>query len=813
MRQARGLGVVDGVALEVVGGNLAAGTRAVPEAHFVDAALEEIVRKGRPAPRRLAEVERGRAGRTPAQHRHARQHRVARAHAAHRLAVEADRLDAVGGDERRAQRAGADAVDVDRERHAIVGRREVHPRVVRQHAARHAAGILGRVLEFRKGTAVRVDAEREVEADDRVGVGVVPAAVVGRAAENVLLGAGDGVLGPHPRLDRELLEEIHAEAVALGRHERGRHARIGRAAEPDALATGGIAVVQRIARRLGRHLQFDGVAASVVVGIIALVLLERYDVVVVGAVEEVAFREYEREERRGHLALLVVGRVVGELIAVVERRVGRARDHLDRIFVAARQRHRHAVEAAGGVLVPDVVAIRVLHGHPDRDRVGRDRRVGHPQRRRVGVQRARRSHIGQQRLFVVPETVAVGIALGRAHQPRRAQRIVDGGLGVVPAVPGVPPRVDGIAGRLGNHVLADNVARLVLAHLAQQRVQAVEQLVEVVHAVVVGIPLARIGAEVHVRVVDQAGHTGAAAQHLDRVRDRDHDGRHLALDAADERGIGHGRVGVGRDRRSPAGVGRTRLGPVGRHGAGPVRRGAPVLPEQIAQAVVQLNRHHVLVLILHIGDDIRARQHVAVAEVHAHIVPGARRIREVAEFGEIVAIRLRQRPVREVLVAELVAQELQLERGVGPGVADLQEAVRAVHRIGAPFAGLHDEIQRQRIEPDGRAVAPEERRPFVVIAEVTHRLHHVFLPVLETVAVPVLVGIADDERVARIRYGAVHAHQDVVAVAHRFRIVIEADVGADRRTDVVVDVRVRHAGREHAIGLVLRHFETLEEDA
>ena len=139
-------------------------------------------------------------------------------------------------------------------------------------------------------------------------------------------------------------------------------------------------------------------------------------------------------------------------------------------------------------------------------------------RRRIGVVRVGGGQIGGERLFVVAQAVAVGIAHSLAHHPREAHRVVCGPLGVVPADPTVAHSGD-VAVGVGNHVLdvgrvvrRENAAvvvgdcrRVDVADAAENRVEAVEELVVVVHAVLVCIPEARVGADVAAGPVRRVG--------------------------------------------------------------------------------------------------------------------------------------------------------------------------------------------------------------------------------------------------------------------------------------------------------------------
>ena len=102
----------------------------------------------------------------------------------------------------------------------------------------------------------------------------------------------------------------------------------------------------------------------------------------------------------------------------------------------------------------------------------------------------RRRLVCEQHLLVVPEAVAVGIAIGGTHQPREAYRIKLRLAFVRPSNPGVMAwgYLQCCGGR--NDVLT------AVRGGTKDGVEAVEELVVVVHAIVIGIPQARIGTNV-----------------------------------------------------------------------------------------------------------------------------------------------------------------------------------------------------------------------------------------------------------------------------------------------------------------------------
>ena len=141
----------------------------------------------------------------------------------------------------------------------------------------------------------------------------------------------------------------------------------------------------------------------------------------------------------------------------------------------------------------------------------------------------------------------------------------------------------------------------------------------------------------------------------------------------------------------------------------------------------------------------------------------------------------------------------------GQGAADLQVALVAI-----PGAGIH--LAGRRVEL--RYVPAHERRTVVIVAELAHGLHHIFLPVLQTVAIPVEVVILKACLCVCVGRGAIHAHYDVVDI-----VGIDGAIPSKRRncgTDVVIDAGVGQTlkRREHIhalSGVVLGGYLVIEE--
>ena len=488
--------------LHVVLADLVASPRAVPDAHFIDVALEvllqvaeilfvlpglDVVREEgvdvlllRPC----ADQERARRAAVLA---------VQEAVCCGRVLV--DKRHAVRRHERGRRRVLEKSVDVDDELGAVKGERDVRPLVERQRAAVDELAALRRVkprldrvvvVEHAVDLALRIEADAEVRAYcERIGVHRI--AFVGDGAVDDRL-RDARLLGHHPALDRELLEEVagvHRPDLQVARDR----VRIV-AGQVERLATGRIVEPERIGRSANRRYDLHLVGRHVAVGVVAFVLLEA---------ELVADESAE---------------------VYVAGGVGHGLKRGFFVVVIRRADPRHAAVGKGGR--HDVVL---------RDKAGRRRALGEPQRRRIGMARHRVCNIGQKPFVVVSHAVAVGVSHWRAHAPgiedgivrlRRLQRVARQAAGaaertrirrVYPlVVPGVEsgPRV-GRNGILDVELRGNYVAELQHAATGSQspacrlgsrgrrtekRVEAVVHLVEIVHAVAVGIGDARVGRRV-----------------------------------------------------------------------------------------------------------------------------------------------------------------------------------------------------------------------------------------------------------------------------------------------------------------------------
>ena len=286
-----------------------------------------------------------------------------------------------------------------------------------------------RRVEHAVEMTIRLDANAEVRADLADVVRKRIRGVADRTFENNLVTGS--VLRIDPGFGRELAQGVEAgvQQRAGSAHTGNRRGLVAR--EPKRLTAIRIHRVQRIGECRGRHLLLFGVADAVVVRIIAFVLLERE-----------------------HEALGIC-------------RSPRIHRKVRRIRIAVH-----------------VVVLRHVA------RLVESRRVRHPQRSRIRVRRLRARDVRVQSLLVVVETIAIGIAAGRAHHPRILHRVKDRlrRRHHRPTRPGVVPMRNLLTVGLRDDVERDHAAR----DLAEERVEAVEQLVVVVHTVTIGIPVTRI---------------------------------------------------------------------------------------------------------------------------------------------------------------------------------------------------------------------------------------------------------------------------------------------------------------------------------
>ena len=728
----------------VVRQNLRTGARAVPDAHFVDIAVEVLAHVGERLDV-LAVADEVRIERHHAVHGVLRVLRTRADVKRHRptavlVCREArgirrilfDLRDAIRRNERGRLLLAEIAVHVELQRLAVVGEGDVRPLGERQHETvdAHAAQRLVEtrldrvvVVEHAVDAAVRREADAEVRANGAARLRDRIATVVGGALDDRLVGTR--LLRSDPRLDRELLQQVEgvdAAVLQVTRH----HIRV-LAREIHRLTAVRIAEVQRRGHGLHRLDDLAAVGLPVVVGIVAFVLLEGEEV--------------------GGIRLL----------------------HGDEVVVLARDADRVRVqpERQDGDRRIDSIVLRHV--------AVRLRRVSHPQRRRVGVARLRTRLIRDNALVVIAEAVAVGIGRPAADRPRIEHRVVchrrgdrhlavagrDHGVErkitvVVRMSPLVPVGVVEDRHTIGlcNHVLV--AGRFGIG--AQERVEPVEEFVEVVHAVAVGVGLLRrrrdilavhrrthvsLPVDIHrVVVADDAveavGHRRHVAERLPAlVRPR------MAVPEVDR---------LARMRGEPLGVVHVLQDEVG------------LRPEQ----EVRRDRHREVR-----GDDMRVRvlrhHHRVRLRVDAEdvrVIPRGRRLE--AEFVRALHHR---REVEEVLLM-----------------------VRAL---------LED--------------TAHERGRDVVVAEVADGLDEVFLPVLESVMVPVDVAVRAGERVVGIAQLGRHVQRIGVGVAAPRRVHAVEDDDARKRlaedargeTARVEERRVFADARPHSGADARRHLVRL----
>ena len=345
------------------------------------------------------------------------------------------------------------------------------------------------------------------------------------------------------------------------------------------------------------------------------------------------------------------------------------------------------------------------------------------------MSRHRARQVRRDAFGVVPEAVAVGIGLACAHRPRIAERIkgrgglerrrigdaarhaherddaVEVGMG-----PLVPERVveGGRTPGKGNYVLGPCSGR------AKERVEAVEHLVVVVHAVAVSVGETRIGRDVD-------------------ARRRHHDARLYHLTG---------------DHAVPVVDGRRHVAVLAPAGSDPGRRVHVV----VAVAVV-LSRDDCIAghyVRDHFVDEIG---HFGTRE----LVDGDRAVNGVGDDRDHSAVA----PVPDCREDELVC--ILHHRREGRCLVDDVVAEKRPH-------GIH-QIVLALVE-----IAAHERGRDVVVAEVAHLLDEILLVVLEPVVVEVHVAARAEQRVGRVavvyRVGPsvasprrVHAAADVDDVA------------------------------------------------
>ena len=778
----------------VVRRDLLLGARAVPDADLVDVALEELADvRERLVVDAVDDVarrqgDRGLLLRTRADEERDRGRLVARDREGVRRRpgdVLQDARHAVGRDERRRRVAVAVSVHEELQHLAVVREREVRPLVERQRreavealaAHRRVLARLDRVavVEEAVRAAVLGEADAEVRAD-RQAVLVVRVGRVGRRAlEDRLRDAR--ALGHDPALDRELLEEVRRldrANVLVARHRVGVDA-----VEVQGLAARRVVVAHRVGDLAHALDDLVPVGREVVVRVVALALLERVEVREVVAAHRgrrgVVVTRDRRDERqaqeRGRRDVVLAGvggrrRALGEpprrRVGVARHRVGEVRDH-------------------ALVLVAHAVAVRIGARAAHRPRI--EHRV---ERLAAREARAARRAVGRV------------LARGRilADAARRLQADAAGVAVVVRVRPLVPERVVGqaaVAHRDDEVRRRDDVAALahrqlhrlrrLVARRAEDRVEAVEHLVVVVHAVAVGIGHARVGR-------DEA-----------RVRRHDADDRVLVERASDlER----------RERAVPLAL---------RRGEVAVLAPAGVVPGLLVRVLRRRARRDERLVLPDLG---RARREAGrVGRVERHEAEELLRVRrqQLARHGVVAALgeEAAHERGRHVVVAEVadglhqvllvvlqavvveVDVALRADHGVVRGAAVARRRVRRrVARPGRVHAA-HDvhALGRRRHERvgDDRADRELKLRPGIVRAARRDRLPrreaHRQTRVREfpRVRQAVLVGV---DR-ARVHAAAAHAARDRV-----LRLAVDEALGAEDRL-ALVEERTRPGAALHRV--------------
>ena len=601
--------VVERVALGHVGLDFRLRAHAVPNAHFIDPSLEVVAvvlpRGFRP------NVDGGELLGVRADEQRARVVRVA----VHAVvgAVRVDFLqrhdEAVRGNEVGVGAVDVASVDVEDELVAVEGQGQVRPLVglkrvaldrggaeALRAAVRH--GVVG--VELAPDAAAGLHLDAEVGAQLVNGVGERARGVVAQARKDRLV-AGE-VFGTHPAFDGEraehrvVLADAAVELAGVGLHH-GFGAR-----EVHRLAAVGIGAVQRAGRASHGVGELLLVGDPVVVGVVAFVLLE------------------------GEQELVHAARILA--VCAGEPRIG--------------GEVRDVLALAGLVRVAAVV----LRGYADL-RGG----VRHPQRRRVGVVVHGVGQVHEQGFVRVAQAVAVGVRLGHAHRPREPHRVINE-FGLLPVRP------CGAAGAEQLLVAQDGVVRLgdyVLA--AQQRVQAVEQFVVVVHAVAVGIPVARVGADVargaHAVFVVSRGDVAQAPRRLEEAGRHREVPRLLRGREVSELPVLEAVALTSGKAREPGGARRAEE-----------RRTVPDLHRQEA--------------------DVLARAGDAVGQVAAHERGFGIVVAEVAEHLHEVFLEVVESVVIEVEVAAGAGSRVNLIYGRDPERVVVR-AVHAVRDVGADY--------------------------------------------------------------------------------------------------------------------------------
>ena len=278
---AEGLDLLRRVAGHKVLLNVFQGTCAVPDAHFVQTALEEV--GGHIAPARGGSRNIGTespVAECPAAENDNRRIRFELRNRELLDAVTAGILNnspySVVGGEGGGRLVSVDAVNHYAKSAAVVSRGNMRPLAVSKLGTLDIGPAVGRIVEFGEYAPVGRNAYCEIVANNSSRIKQVPPACVDCAGDDILCICRLCRLGAHPRLDGKVLQEVGVPriVVALDGRETYQDALVASIAEGNALTALYFIAVQRIARRLDRAHHLGAIAPPVAVGIITFVLLK-----------------------------------------------------------------------------------------------------------------------------------------------------------------------------------------------------------------------------------------------------------------------------------------------------------------------------------------------------------------------------------------------------------------------------------------------------------------------------------------------------------------------------------------------------------
>ncbi len=306
----------------------------------------------------------------------------------------------------------------------------------------------------------------------------------------------------------------------------------------------------------------------------------------------------------------------------------------------------------------------------------------------------RRLDVRQDRLLQVADVVAVGVCVRETREPRELVEVVDGvrlvvlvGLeadvvgalveravvhrvAVHPVVPERGRRVRRFVGLIPRP--EDDVARPCLVggtRQTEERVEAVEELVEVVHAVAVRVGLARVARDVAVRVVVVV------------------------------------RVGGVREKRR---VARARCLPLPRLRRQGIRPAVVALAQVIAEVVIHAVLEHVERVVDRRG---RLPRNVAVGEVGAQVEE------PVGEAGVILARAVGRAVVGDEGAVRLVLVEPTLDKDVAPPVVAILIVLDIFARHLVRDPGRGDVVVAPAAHRADHVFLPVEEAVVVVVLE------------------------------------------------------------------------------------------------